>query len=81
MEGTQPCTSPLNMDTRMYLIFLWGLTMQMLILGNCLLISEKVALPTIPTQQGQTVYIVVPIYFVIENLSGSKIIFFITKLI
>ena len=31
---------------------------------KCLLISEKDTLPTIPTKQGQTVYIGLPIYFV-----------------
>ena len=31
---------------------------------NLILISEKDTLPTIPTQQGQTIYIGLPIYFV-----------------
>ena len=45
-----------------------------------LLISKKDTLPSIPTQQGQTVYIGLPIYFT-NLIRVQKIHFFKTKLI
>ncbi len=45
---------------------------------NFVLISGKDALPTIPTQQGQTVYKVVPIYFILnKNLIRVWLFFYI----
>ncbi len=39
-------------------------------------ISEIDALPTIPTQHGQTVYLVVPIYFVLNKNLVRVLLFF-----
>ena len=43
------------------------------IMKPIILISEKDALPTITTQQGQTVYIGLPIYYLLLGLSNHGV--------